>query len=110
MDGVIRLTRESLTHPSMCQPVIAACAGDGICGSPLRRSTADVIHILRFWYAPLLLRGVIGSASACAYVAGMRSPVRSLPLHATTPQQDSHLIHRLLRLGVKQFASAQLTF
>ena len=41
MREVSESTCESLTHHSVSQPAIAACAGDGTCGSHLLRSIAD---------------------------------------------------------------------
>ena len=89
MHEEIELTRGSLTHHSIRQLAVAACAGDGTCGGTcggyLLDSIADVNLALSSLSRTAALSGVINSTPACAYVAGVLAPALSHSHRRDTP-------------------------
>ncbi len=85
MHEEIELTRGSLTHHSIRQLAVAACAGDGTCGGYLLDSIADVNLALSSLSRTAALSGVINSTPACAFVAGVLAPALSHSHRRDTP-------------------------
>ena len=75
MHKVIESICESLMHHSISQPIVAACAGDGTCGSHLLCSNAAANQAQSPHSRSVSRRGAVDSTPACAYVAGTLAPV-----------------------------------
>ena len=86
-------------HHSGNQPSVAECTGDGTCRRHTRHPIISALSALLSIGLPI---SRIDSTPDCAYVAGASAQANWLLPVGSTLQQNLHVIHRLLRLVVKQ--------